>query len=336
MMLRARMLCVVVGLLLASPVASGWAKEFRSSDIYPNNYPTAKAVVYMDKLLRERSGGRHGITVLGPTEDESTDDTAALTRRTERDMARLRAGELDMARVNVSALDPKSMAVVVPSLPFLFKSTVQMRRVLDGPIGDEILASLEPEGVIGLCFFDAGPRSFYSVKKPIRSTADLKGLKVRVQQAELWPALMRTLGAEPVALPFDRVYTALDAGTVDAADNNWPTYVAARHYNVARYFSLTEHSMAPAVLVFSRPAWNQLSRDDQALIRGVAKDSITHMRQVWDEYDVAARKTVAAAGGQIVTDVDKKSFADAVQPLYATLISEPKLRDMVRRIQGEE
>src|SRR5215510_3339070 len=273
MMLRARMLCVVmVGLLVALPVASGWAKEFRSSDIYPNNYPTAKAVVYMDKLLRERSGGRHGITVLGP-EDAATDDTAAQTRRTERDMARLRSGELDIARINVSALDPKSMAGVVPSLPFLFKSTAQMRRVLDGPVGDEILASLDSEGVVGLCFFDAGPRSFYSVKQPIRSAADLKGLKVRVQQAELWSALMRALGADPVVLPFDRVYGALETGMVDAAENNWPTYVASRHYTVAKYFSLTEHSMAPAVLVFSKPAWDQLSREDRALIRSVAKDS---------------------------------------------------------------
>jgi tripartite ATP-independent transporter DctP family solute receptor len=330
------MLCVVLGVLVASPAwAPAWAKEFRSSDIYPANYPTARAVVYMDKLLRERSGGRHGITVLGP-EDAPADDTAAQTRRTERDMARLRSGELDMARINVSALDPKSMAVVVPSLPFLFKSTAQMRRVLDGPVGDEILASFESEGVVGLCFFDAGPRSFYSVKQPIRSAADLKGLKVRVQQAELWSALMRALGADPVVLPFDRVYAALETGAVGGAENNWPTYVASRHYTVAKYFSLTEHSMAPAVLVFSKPMWDQLSREDQALIRGVAKDSIVHMRQVWDEYDVAARKTVETAGGQIVTDVDKKSFSDAAQPLYADLINEPKLRDMVRRIQSED
>jgi tripartite ATP-independent transporter DctP family solute receptor len=228
------------------------------------------------------------------------------------------------------------MAVVLPSLPFLFKSTAQMRRVLDGPLGDEILASLESEGVIGLCFFDAGPRSFYSVKQPIKSVADLKGLKVRVQQAELWPALMRALGADPVVLPFDRVFAALEGGTVSAAENSWPTYVASRHYNVAKYFSPTEHSMAPAVLLFSKSVWDQLSRDDQALIRAVAKDSVAHMRRLWDEYDVAARKTVEAGGGQIVADVDKKSFADAVVPLYESLITEPKLRDMVRRIQGEE
>ena len=333
----ARVLYVLLSALAAWPCwAPAWAKEFRSSDIYPANYPTVQAVVYMDKLLRERSGGRHGITVLGPADVASADDGAASTRRAELGMARLRHGELDMARVNVSALDPRSMAVVVPSLPFLFKSTAQMRRVLDGPVGDEILASLDSEGVIGLCFFDAGPRSFYSVKQPIKSAADLKGLKVRVQQAELWPALMRTLGADPVALPFDQVFKALEAGTVDAADNSWPTYVAARHYNVAKYFSLTEHSMAPAVLLFSKPVWDQLSREDQALIRAVAKDSVAHMRRLWDDYDIAARKTVEAAGGQIVTDVDRKSFADALQPLYASMITEPRLRDMVRRIQSEE
>jgi tripartite ATP-independent transporter DctP family solute receptor len=309
-------------LLIAWP-ASG--KEFRSSDIYPADYPTVQAIVQMDKLLRERSGGRHGITVLS-REHASSSNSVAL----------LQAGELDMARVNASSLDASSMAAVLPSLPFLFRSTAQMRRILDGPVGDEILASLAANGLVGLCFYDAGPRSFYSVKKPIRSAADLKGLKVRVQQTGFWPALIRALDAEPVAVPFDRVSAAFASGEIAAADNNWPTYVGARHYNVARYFSLTEHSMAPAVLLFAKPAWDQLSPEDQTLIRAVAKESVAHMRKLWDDYDRATRKTVEAAGGEIIADVDRKSFADALVPLYPSLLSDPRLRDMVRRIQSEE
>ena len=115
---------------------------------------------------------------------------------------------------------PSGTATTVPSLPFLFKSTAHMRRVLDGPLGDQILASLEAQGLVGLCFYDAGPRSFYSVKRPIRTAADLKGLKVRVQQSEVWTAAMRALGAAPAPMPFEDVYLALESGAADAADNN--------------------------------------------------------------------------------------------------------------------
>ena len=319
----ARVLCAILVLLAATP-ANG--KEFRSSDIYPADYPTVQAVVQMDKLIRERSARRHGITVLGHDDRESENDM----------VAHVRDGTLDMARVNISALDMSGSATIVPSLPFLFKSTAHMRRVLDGPIGEEILAGLEAQGLVGLCFYDAGPRSFYSVKQPIKAASDLKGMKVRVQQTDVWAASMRALGAEPVSTPFDRVYLALESGTVGAADNNWPSYVATRHYNVAKYYSLTEHSMAPAVLIFSKHTWDELSREDQAIVRSAAKDSVAHMRKLWDDYEASARKTVEAAGGQIVTDVDKKSFSDALVPLYPRLVEDTRLRALVTRILSED
>lgn len=319
----ARVLYVLLALLAAAP-AHG--KEFRSSDIYPADYPTVQAVVQMDKLIRQRSAGRLGITMLGHNDRDSESDT----------VAHVRSGALDMARVNISALDTTGAATIVPSLPFLFKSVVHMRRALDGPIGDEILASLAAQGLVGLCFYDGGPRSFYSVKRPIKTAGDLKGMKVRVQQTDIWAASMRALGADPVPMPFEHVYLALKTDVLDASDNNWPSYVASRHYNVARYFSLTEHSMAPAVLIFSKRVWDDLSREDQVLIRAAAKDSVARMRKLWDEYEVSARKTVETAGGEIISDVDRKSFADALMPLYPTLLESPKLSDMVRRIQGDE
>jgi TRAP-type C4-dicarboxylate transport system substrate-binding protein len=211
-----------------------------------------------------------------------------------------------------------------------------MRRILDGPIGDEILASLEAEGLIGLCFYDAGPRSFYSATHPIRSVADLKGVKVRVQQSDFWIALARALGAEPVPLRLDKVGAALQSGAIEAAENNWPTYVASRHYNVARYFNQTEHSMSPAVLLFSKVVWDGLTDEDRQLIRNAAKQSQAYLRMHWDDYNIAARKTVEAAGGEIVADVDRKSFADALLPIYPALTTDPKSRDMVRRIQSED
>jgi tripartite ATP-independent transporter DctP family solute receptor len=319
----ARVLCVLLLGLLAGWPAQG--KEYRSSDIYPADYPTVQAVVQMDKLLRERSGGRQGITML----EHGLRDTEAET------VAHLRDGTLDMARLNISMLEEGTPLVAALSAPFLFKSTTHARRIFDGPVGDEVLAALQSQGLVGLCLYDAGPRSFYSVAKPIRAAADLKGLRVRVQQSPAWTAMMRGLGALPQTMPFEHVYPALQAGTLDAAENNWPSYVASRHYTLAGYFSRTEHSMAPAVLVFSKRTWDELTPQDQALVRSAARDSLVTMRRLWDQYDRMASKAVETAGGQVVADVDKASFADALQAPYPAILDD-KQRGLVRRIQNED
>jgi tripartite ATP-independent transporter DctP family solute receptor len=316
------MLATVVALLTVVPVE---AREFRSSDIYSQDYPTVRAVMEMDRLIRVRTGGRLGITVVG--QDGHDSETLTITE--------LRNGTLDMGRVNIAVLNSTVPATVVPSLPFLFKSTAQLRRVLDGPIGEEILADMERQGLVGLCFYDAGPRSFYSVTRPIRTPADLKDMKVRVQQSNVWTTMLRALGAVPMSIPFDQAYSSLQTGAIEAADNNWPAYIASRHYNVARYVSLTEHSMAPTVLIFSKHVWDELSESDRAVIRGAARESVGHMRKLWDEIEASAPGKVEAAGGKIIADVDKKAFADALLPLYPRQM-EPRLLDMVRRIQTEE
>ena len=141
------------------------------------------------------------------------------------------------------------------------------------------------------------------------------------------------------ALPSDPsivTYTSLKTGVVDAAENNWPSYESSRHYEAAKIYSVTEHSMAPEVLVFSKKVWDGLSKDEQAIIRDAARQSVPYMRKLWDEREASARKTVEAAGSQIVTDVDKKSFSDAMAPVYAKFAADPKLQDLVKRIQATE
>lgn len=302
------------------------AREFRSSDIYPYEYPTVQAVVHVDKLMRERSGGALGITVLGYDDRDSENYT----------LAQVRSGTLDMARLSIGVLNGIAPATAVPALPYLFKSKAHARRVFDGPIGDEILASLEAQGLVGLAFYDGGPRHFYSSKRAVRTPADMKGLKVRVQQADIWAGMIRTLGAEPVPVPTDRVYVTLGSGTVDASEHNWPTYVALRHYQVARYFSMTEHSMSPAVLVFSKRVWDTLPADQQAIIRGAARDSVPFMRRLWDDYEAAGRKTIEAAGAEVVTDVDRKAFAESLVPYYPAVVQQPDLQSLIRRIRADE
>lgn len=317
----------VLGVLCALVVSSyADAREFRSSDIYPFDYPTVQAVVQVDKLMRQRSDGKLGITVLGYDDRDSENYT----------LAQVRNGTLDMARISIGVLNGVAPATAVPALPYIFRSKAHARRVLDGPIGDEILASLDAEGLIGLCFYDGGPRHFYNNKHAIRTPSDLKGLKVRVQQADIWAGMIRMLGGEPVAIPTDRVYRTLQSGIIDSSEHNWPTYVSMRHYQVARYFSMTEHSMSPAVLVFSKRVWDTLPTDQQAIIRNSAKDSVPLMRRLWDDYETSGRKTAEAAGAEIVTDVDRKAFADSLVPYYPTVVMQPDLQALIRRIKADE
>lgn len=322
-MRSARVLGVLLALCAAVPAD---AREFRSSDIYPYDYPTVQAVVQVDRLMRERSGGNLGITVLGYDDRDSENYTAAQVRN----------GQLDMARINLAVLNSISPATSVLALPYLFKSKEHARRIFDGPIGEEILASLESQGLIGLCFYDGGPRHIYSNKKPIRSPADLYGLRVRVQQADAWAGMFRAVGANPFAVPTDRVYLTLQSGVIDASEHNWPSYVSQRHYQVAPYFSMTGHSMAPAVLVFSKRVWDTLKPDEQAIVRSAAKDSVPFMRRLWNDYETAGRRTVEAAGGVIVTDVDKKAFAERLVPLYPSIVDSDQSLSLVRRIQDDE
>jgi tripartite ATP-independent transporter DctP family solute receptor len=314
-----------LGLVLASvAIASADARQFRSSDVQPIDSPTVEAVAHMGELLRQRTGGRYGIDV-----EHGDKDSENFT------IAQVRTGTLDMARVNLAVFNSMVPATIVPSLPFLFRSTGHMRRVLDGPIGDQILASMESEGFIGLCFYDMGARSFYSRKGPIHSVDDMKGLAVRVQPSDISVEMIKAMGARPVAVPFDRITAALKAGVIDVSENSWPAYVGAGHYRVAKYYSLTEHSMMPGVLVFSKRVWTELSPADRRAVRAVAKESVSFMRDRLDRYHVAARLKAEKSGSEVIDTVDRKSFADVLIPLYPTLLPAPFLQAMIRQVQAD-
>jgi len=299
------------------------AREFRSADVHPPGYPTVEAVGHMGKLIGERTQGRYLIKVFGNSSLGSERDT----------MEQTKIGALDLVRVNISPFNNIAPETMVPALPFVFSSKQHMRNVLDGPIGDEILKSLEPHGFIGLAFYDSGSRSFYSVRKQIRTLDDLKGMKIRVQQSDMWVAMMQALGANATPLPAAEVYTALRTGVVDAAENNWPSYQSFRHYEVAKNYTLTEHSMAPELLVFSKRVWDTLPAADQAVIRAAAKESVPFMRTLWDEREASAEAAIRASGATILADVDKAAFQKAMEPVYARFAGDAKLQSMVKRIQ---
>ena len=310
-------------LTLALAGAAAQATEFRSSDIHPDDYPTVQAVRHMAETLAKSSGGKHSIKVFSKSALGNEKDTIEQTK----------LGALAMTRVNVAPMNNICPATMVPTMPFLFRSAEHMRKVLDGAIGDEILKDCEAQGFIGLAFYDSGARSIYSTKKPIKTLADAKGLKVRVQQSDLWVALLEAMGANATPMPYGEVYTALKTGLVDAAENNTPSYESSRHFEVAKFYSKTEHSMAPEILLFSKRTWDTLPADEQKQIRAAAKESVGFMRKLWDEREEKSLATVKAGGAQII-EVDKASFQAAMKPVYDKFLKDPKLQDMVKRIQA--
>ena len=313
----------VAAMVVAMLAIAAQARDFRSAEVHPPDYPTTLAVQHMGKLAAERSSGRLGVKVY---------PNGALG--TEKDnIEQLRIGGLDMMRINVAPLNSVVPETIATGLPFVFRSVEHMRKVLDGPVGDEILKSMESQGLVGLAFYDSGARSFYTVKKPIRSVADMKGMKIRVIQSDLFVAMVEALGANPTPMPYGEVYTALKTGIVDAAENNWPSYESSRHFEAAKYYNQSEHSLAPEVLVFSKKVWDTIPAADQAILRKAAKDSVPYMRKLWDEREVKSRKAVEAAGIQVVPLANKKEFVDAMAPVYAKFAATPRLKDLVKRIQ---
>ena len=203
----------------------GFARDFRSSDVHPTDYPTVEAVRSMGKQLSEQSKGKLGVKVFPAGALGSEKDT----------VEQLKIGGLDMMRINAAPLNNIVPETIAVSLPFVFRSVEHMRKVVDGPIGDEILAAMAAQGMIGLAFYDSGARSFYTAKKPVKTVGDMKGMKIRVQQSDLFVAMIEALGANATPMPFGEVYTALKTGIVDGAENNWPSYESTRHFEAAKY-----------------------------------------------------------------------------------------------------
>jgi len=242
-------------------------------------------------------------------------------------------GALTMARVSSAAMHNICQTTRVPSLPFLFRSKEHLHKVLDSDIGEQILKSCEDAGFIGLAWYDSGARSMYSSKKPIKTTDDVKGMKIRVQQSDLSVAMVEALGGNATPMPMGEVYTALKTGLVDAAENNYPSYESAHHYEVAKYYSLTEHTMTPEILLFSKRKWDKLSDEDRKIIRDAARESVPYMRKLWSERENTSRAVVVKAGSEII-EPDKASFQAAMKPVYDRFVTTPEMKDLVSRIQA--
>ena len=318
-----RTVAIVVALLLAAVTTNALAREFRAADTQSEDYPTVQALRYMGQLIEEKSGGRLKIVVFHSRQLGEEKETIEQTR----------AGAIDLNRTNVALIGTFVPAMNVLAMPFLFRSIEHLQKVLDGPIGNEILGSFESFGFVGLAFYDSGARSIYNSVRPIRSIADIKGLRLRVQQSELMSDMIKALGAEPIELPYGQVRTGLATKLIDGAENNWPSFVTTDHYKYAGFYTLTEHTMSPEVVVMSRKAWESLSPEDRKIFREAALQSSRFMRERWKDLEERSRRQAEAAGVTIVTDFDRRPFEAAMTAIYAKVQRDPSAAELIERIR---
>jgi tripartite ATP-independent transporter DctP family solute receptor len=294
-----------------------------AADDHPLDYPTTQGLVFIGDYLAQKTGGRLTLDIfpnktLG--DEKSTIEQAQL-------------GALDINRVNVSPLAQLAPELGVLSLPYIFRDIDHMHAVLDGPIGEELLSSLEPWGLVGLCYYDSGARSFYNNQRPILHPADLVGLKIRVQKSEIMIDMVQALGASPTPMAFGEVYSSLQTGVIQGAENNWPSYDYTGHYQAAKHYCLDEHSLAPEMVVISKRTWDRLSAEDRALIKEAARASVPRQRELWKALEKEAEAKIRAAGNQINQVADKNEFIRAMDPVYAKHVQDPRMKDLVKRIR---
>ena len=298
-------------------------RVFLSTDTHPQAYPTVRAVAEMGRILRDETGGRLDIKIYPGGQLGSERDTLEITT----------FGGLDLTRVNLAPMNSIEPLTVVPSLPFLFQSTAHMRAALDSEIGEEILASLEPHGLIGLCFYDSGERSIYNTREPIFEPGDMKGMKIRVPGSDLYISMIRALGADAIPMSLSEVYQALVQGVIDGAENNWPSYEEGRHFEVAKYYSLTRHVLAPEILVMSKRRWDKLTPEDRTLVREAAKQSVPYMRTLWDARVTEAKEALATADIEVNEVSDREAFSDLMRPVWDNYVVTEQQKRLVRAVE---
>jgi tripartite ATP-independent transporter DctP family solute receptor len=318
-------------LAVAAAFASGTAAAqdkliLKASDVHPPGYPTVVAVEDMGKKLSEATKGRLSVAMY-PSMQLGGEKEA---------IEQAQVGAIAFARVSVGALGPVVDQLNVFNLPYVFRNTAHMESVIDGPIGQELLddVSKSGKGLIGLAWMDAGARNFYDTKHPIKDIADLKGLKIRVMGNPMFVDMANSMGANGVPLGYDQVFSSLQTGVIDGAENNPPSFVFDNHYQVAKFYTIDEHLIVPEMLVMSKKIYDTMSKEDQALLVKYAKEAQQEERKLWDVYQKKAMDKATAAGIVItqVSAADKKAFQDAVKPVWDKY--GPKYADMIKRIQA--
>ena len=303
--------------------ARAQALTLDAADVHVADYPTVTAVRWLGDQLAAQTEGALTLRQYHSGQLGREADTLALVRH----------GALAMTRVTVASVNNAFPATRILSLPYVFDDVAHMRRALDGEAGQQILDSFAARGLIGLCFYDAGVRSIYNRTRPVHTPTDLKGLKLRVPPSDMFMELLRAYGVNATPLPYGEVYSALQTHLIDGAENNWPSFHSSRQFEVARYWSQTEHAYTPDVLLMSARVYAALPAPQQTLVRALARQSVAQMRPLWDAR-VQEAERAARAGGVAVNAVDHAAFRDAARPVIERYLQDPLLADLHARIRA--
>lgn len=306
-MLRSQIARTALAFALLLGSAGAQKVSLRAADIQPENYPTIVGLRAMADFLKKTTNGRIEMQVYSGGQLGDERSTIEQTK----------LGVIDLVRVSAAPISQTYAPMGVFSMPFLFRDSAHEWNVLNGAIGKELLQGLQSVGYVGLAYYDSGSRSFYTTKKAVKTPADLKDLRIRVQQNPVALDMVAALGAKPVPLSAGEVYSSLQTGAIDGAENNWPTYGPSgmRHFEVAKYMSVTDHSSVPEVVMMSKVRWDKLSPADQRLIQQAAQLSVAAERKAWNALTQQSREAVKKAG-VTVTTVNRTAFQRAMQPVY--------------------
>ncbi|MEM6887459.1 MAG: TRAP transporter substrate-binding protein [Pseudomonadota bacterium] len=303
------------------------AADWRGWNIHVEGYPNTIAMDKFAELVAEKTNGEitlqmfHGGT-LGSQPDA---------------IEQVRLGGLEIGNFNLGPIGPVAPEANVVSLPFIFKDVPHMFRVLEGEGGQAIANGMASKGLVPLAWYDAGARSFYNGAKPINTPADVEGMKVRVMNNDLYSGMIAELGGNPSPMAFAEVYQALKTGVVDGAENNWPSYESTGHFEVAGYYSLSQHLIIPECICINAEAYNAMTDEQRTAVVAAAMESASLQRDLWAEREATSRKMVED-GGVIVNEIaDKGPFQSAMGPVYEAYLSDnPDLRPLVEMIQATE
>lgn len=319
----ARRSLLLAPLLLTACSKRKGARPLFAAESQPADYPTTQGLFALDRFLDESTNGEMRIRVYPGGQLGAEKDTLELAV----------FGGVDLTRVNLGPITSIAPLTSVLALPFLFRSISHARATFDGSVGRTILDSLSEHGLRGLCFYDSGARSFYNTQRPIRSPEDMAGMKVRVPNSDIYVQMIRALGANATPIPFGEVYQALVQGVVDGAENNFPSYEGTRHFEAAKFYSLTRHVMAPEVLVASGKTWEKMGVEERQFLQEGADRSVSIMRSQWDSRVETARRRVIAAGVRIVEDLDHDAFEKAMTPVWDRFVTSPKMESIINQIK---
>ncbi|WPZ33771.1 TRAP transporter substrate-binding protein [Thalassobaculum sp. OXR-137] len=317
-----------IAVVVAAGVAgAAQAAEWKGWNIHVPDYPNTVAMDRFAELLDKNSDGRitlkmfHG-GVLGSQPDA---------------IEQLRIGAIEIGNFNLGPIGPVAPEANVVSLPFIFKDQDHMHRAMDGAPGEQISAGMEKIGIVALAWYDSGARSFYNTKKPIMKPEDVAGMKVRVMNNDLYSGMIAAMGGNPSPMAFSEVYQSLKTGVVDGAENNWPSYESTGHFEVAGFYSMSEHLIIPECVCINADVFNGLSDADKDLVRNAARESSVLQRELWAKRAEASRDKVIKAGVKFNAIDDKTAFQEAMKPVYAKFLeSNPNLKPLVEAIQATQ